>query len=347
MVGVLPGKPGPAPEDGGGRRSLLFTGHVDVVPAIGEGKYGWWDGTVDGGRLYGRGANDMKGGIAAYLTAARCVRELGLELRGDLLLETVVDEEFGSANGTLACRLRGYNADAAICPEPNNLLISASHRGGQQFRLHTRAAGAGMAFGEAVLPDPVTALGHALVALDRYNADRQPRLRRPGFEDSVFPLMPFAMRAGEMLPWGTGESIPETAWVEFWIEIPPGVTQEELQSEMKAAVARAADDAPTLQRVEIRWEERTRFLAGSSAPGDHPILAVLAENLRTATGREPSFGPAPFACDAFIFNLHSPTPVIIFGPRGGNAHALDEWVEIEDLVALAKTYALTIAGWLA
>jgi len=346
VVGVLPGLPS-APGGSARRKSLLFTGHADVVPAIGQGKHGWWDGAIDGGRLYGRGANDMKGGIAAYLTAARCVRELGLELHGDLLLETVVDEEFGGANGTLACRQRGYNADAAICPEPNNLLISASHRGGQQFRLHMSAAGAGMAFGEAVLPDPVTALGHALVALDRYNDDRQPRLRRPGFQDSTFPLMPFAMRAGEMLPWGTGEAIPETAWVEFWIEIPPGVTQVELQSELKAAVAGAAGAAPALQRVAIRWEERTRFLAGSGISGDHPILAVLASNLKTATGREPSFGPAPFTCDGFIFNLHSPTPVVIFGPRGGNAHAPDEWVEIEDLIALAKTYALTIAGWLA
>ena len=120
------------------------------------GQYGWWDGTVEDGKLYGRGSNDMKGGIAAYLMAARCVRELGLELKGDLILETVVDEEFGGANGTLACRLRGYNADLAILPEPNNMLISTAHRGGQQFRLFACAEGVGMGFGETVLRDPVT-----------------------------------------------------------------------------------------------------------------------------------------------------------------------------------------------
>ena len=109
---------------------MLFTGHVDVVPVVGESRFGWWDGTVEDDKLYGRGSNDMKGGIAAYLMAARCVRELDLELKGDLILETVVDEEFGGANGTLACRLRGYNADLAINPEPNNMLISRSHRGG-------------------------------------------------------------------------------------------------------------------------------------------------------------------------------------------------------------------------
>jgi acetylornithine deacetylase len=330
-----------------GRRSLLFTGHIDVVPIVGQGKHGWWDGTVEGGKLYGRGSNDMKGGIAAYLMAARCVRELRLKLNGDLILETVVDEEFGGANGTLACRLRGYNADAAILPEPNNMLVSAAHRGGQQFRLFTCAEGVGMGFGEAILRDPVTALGHLLAALDRYNQERQARPKPAGFENDVFPLMPFVMRAGELLPWGTGEAIPDTAWVEFWIEIPPGVSKEQLQSELKAAVAKAVAVTPALQRVTTRWEERTRFLAGSSMPGNHPILGALAANLRSVTGEPPAFCPAPFACDAFVFNLLSPTPVVILGPRGANAHAPDEWVDVNDLVTLTKVYAMTIADWLA
>jgi acetylornithine deacetylase len=346
VVGVLSSQPGGPVGLAAGRKSLLFTGHVDVVPVVGQGKYGWWDGTVEDGRLYGRGASDMKGGIAAYLMAARCVREVGLGLRGDLILETVVDEEFGGANGTLACRLRGYNADAAILPEPNNMLVSTAHRGGQQFRLFTCAEGVGMGFGETVLPDPVTGLGHLLAALDRYNQERQARPKPAGFEDDVFPLMPFVMRAGELLPWGTGEAIPETAWVEFWIEIPPGVTKEQLQSELRGIVARAVDTTPTLQRVTTRWEERTRFLAGSSMPEGHPIVERLAENLRLVTAETPCYGPAPFACDGFVFNLHSPTPVVILGPRGGNAHTRDEWVDVKDLVTLTKTYALTIADWL-
>jgi acetylornithine deacetylase len=200
VVGVLSENRGGAVGLAAGRKSLLFSGHVDVVPVVGQGKFSWWDATVDEGRLYGRGSNDMKGGIASYLIAARCVRELGLKLNGDLILETVVDEEFGGANGTLACRLRGYNADAAILPEPNNMLISAAHRGGQQFRLFTCAEGVGMGFGETVLPDPVLALGHLLAALDRYNQERQARPKPAGFENDVFPLMPFVMRAGELLP---------------------------------------------------------------------------------------------------------------------------------------------------
>ena len=123
--------------------------------------------------------------------------------------------------------------------------------------------------------------------------------------------MPFVLRAGELLPWGTGEAIPDTAWVEFWIEIPPGVTEEELKSELKEVVAQATAATPTLQRVTTRWEERTRFLAGSGMSDDHPALEVLAANLAAVTGQPPAYGPAPFACDGFIFNLHSPTPVVV------------------------------------
>ncbi len=347
VVGVLNSGPGRYVGRSGDTRSFLFTGHVDVVPAVGEGKFGWWDASIEGGRLYGRGSNDMKGGIAAYLMAARCIRELDLELKGDLILETVVDEEFGGANGTLACRLRGYNADIAINPEPNNMLISASHRGGQQFRLFvTTEEGKGMGFGESDLPDPVTALGHVLVALERYNLERNARPKPAGFEDDVFPMMPFVMRAGELLPWGTGESIPETAWVEFWIEIPPGVTEDELKSDLRSVVAKASESGPALQRMSTRWEERTRFLPGSTMSRENPVLKLLAKNLNSVTGKPVSHEPAPFACDGFVFNLHSPTPVAIFGPRGGNAHAPDEWVEVEDLITLTKSYALTVADWL-
>jgi acetylornithine deacetylase len=329
-----------------GRKSLLFSGHADVTPALGKGRLGWWDATIEDGKMYGRGTCDMKGGMAAYLMAARCIRDLKLELKGDLILESVVDEEFGGANGTLAGRLRGYNADAAIVPEPNNMFVSAGHRGGQQFRLCASAPSIGMGFGSNVLPDPPTALAHLLVRLEQLNAEFNARPKPAGFENDTFPLMPLLVRAGEVTPWGTGDAIPETAWLEFWLELPPGVTKAELQSEFRAMVEKATREIPTLQRVTIRWEERTRFLPGSSIPADSPILKTLGDNFALATGRAPTFRAAPFACDVFLFNLHSPTPCALLGPRGGNAHAPDEWVDTGDLVALTKIFALTIADWL-
>src|SRR6476469_2969805 len=120
----------------GGRRSLLLSGHVDVVPALGEGARGFWDGDVADGRLYGRGAWDMKAGVACALHAARCLAECDVALAGDLLVESVVDEEFGGANGTLAARLRGHHADGAVLSEPTGMTVCHATRGGIQYRLN-------------------------------------------------------------------------------------------------------------------------------------------------------------------------------------------------------------------
>ncbi len=107
-----------------GGRSLLLSGHIDTVP---RGTQPWtrnpFGGEVEGNRLYGRGSNDMKGGVGTNLFVVEALNRLDLVLKGDLVVETVVDEEFGGVNGTLAGRLKGYNADAAIISEPSFLRI--------------------------------------------------------------------------------------------------------------------------------------------------------------------------------------------------------------------------------
>ena len=179
----------------GGGRSLLFSGHVDVVPALGEGAHGFWDGDVEDGRLYGRGALDMKGGVACYLHAPRCLVECGLALAGDVIVETMVDEEFGGANGTLACRLRGHHADGAVLPEPTGMAVCHATRGGIQYRLHARGGEGGMDFGGGAERERA---GHARPASSR-------RPRRPARDA---PLLQFLLQSGEQLPWGTAEGMP-------------------------------------------------------------------------------------------------------------------------------------------
>ena len=108
----------------GGGRSLILSGHIDTVPA---GAEPWtrdpFGAAIEGNRLYGRGSNDMKAGIATNLFVAETLAGMGIRLAGDLTVETVVDEEFGGVNGTLAGRLMGYTADAAIISEPSFLRI--------------------------------------------------------------------------------------------------------------------------------------------------------------------------------------------------------------------------------
>jgi acetylornithine deacetylase len=122
-------------EDRGGR-SLIFNGHVDVVPAgdLANWSYPPFRGTIAGGRVYGRGAVDMKGGLCCALFAAKAIRDAGVRLGGKLIVESVIGEEDGGT-GTLAATLRGYTADAAVIVEPTELCVAPAQAGAQNFRL--------------------------------------------------------------------------------------------------------------------------------------------------------------------------------------------------------------------
>lgn len=310
----------------GGGCSLLFSGHVDVVPALGDGAHGYWDGELEDGRLYGRGSLDMKGGIACYLHALRCLIECEVQLAGDLLVETTVDEEFGGANGTLACRLRGYRADGAVLAEPTGLKVCHATRGGIQYRLHARGAKGGMDFGAGVggQASALHVLASVAVAL------QQAECRRGA------PIYQYLLRSGSELPWGTEEGTPTEGVLEFWAEILPGTSREELEAELRTIVAgAAAADA----KVTLTWEQRTRFLPAFAGDPHAPIAAAM----RAALG-DPQAQPAtaPFACDAFMFEA---TPVVICGPGGDNAHAPDEYVHTDDLDALARAYVRLALDW--
>ncbi len=312
-------------EGQGGGRSLLFSGHVDVVPALGRGAHDYWKGEIEDGRLYGRGSLDMKGGVACYLHALRCLVECGSALAGDLLVETTVDEEFGGANGTLACRLRGYNADGAVLPEPTGLAVCHATRGGIQYRLNASGAKGGMDFGTGAEPSALHTVARVAVALADLERDR------------AAPIYQFLLRSGEELPWGTGEGTPTDGVLEFWAEIQPGTTRAQLDAELHTVAERAAAGG-----VELEWEQRTRFLPALDEDPQAPIVAAM----RAALG-EPEAAPqtAPFACDAFVFAEHSTTPVVLCGPRGDNAHAPDEYVLIDDLHTLAEAYVRLALDW--
>jgi acetylornithine deacetylase len=308
----------------GGGRSLLFSGHVDVVPAHGDGVHSYWDGEIDDGRLYGRGALDMKGGVACYLHALRCLIECGHPLAGDVIVETTVDEEFGGANGTLACRLRGYNADGAVLAEPTGLAVCHATRGGIQYRLHARGAKGGMDFGGGAEPSALVTIARAASAL----ADSEPARGAPIYQ--------FLLQSGEQLPWGTAEGTPTDGVLEFWAEILPGTTRAMLEEELRSTVARAAADG-----TPLHWEQRTRFLDALAGDPAAPIVTAMRDAL---PGRPPPT-TAPFACDAFIFSEHSPTPVVVCGPGGDNPHAPDEYVNVADLHTLAAAYVRLAGEW--
>ncbi|MEM4246134.1 MAG: M20/M25/M40 family metallo-hydrolase, partial [Candidatus Bathyarchaeia archaeon] len=150
----------------GGGRSLILSGHMDVSPKepMPWGEHEPFSGDVAGGKIYGRGGFDMKGGLAAAYMAVKAIVDSSIRLRGDILLESVVDEEYGGANGTLACRLRGYNADAAILTECSCLAVCPATRGDKNWKITIKGT-PGMPYTGGLPTNPVYAMAKIIGAL--------------------------------------------------------------------------------------------------------------------------------------------------------------------------------------
>ncbi|MEP7198788.1 MAG: M20/M25/M40 family metallo-hydrolase [Chloroflexota bacterium] len=326
-------------------QSLLFSSHVDVVAGSKGGRFSPFEPARENGKLYGRGSNDMKGGLAASITAVSCLQSLGVRLNGDVIVESVVDEEMGGSNGTLASRLRGHNADACISPEPNGMLVSPAHRGGRVWEI-TLEGSPGMPFGSDDLVNPAYGIAHLAVAIEAWERARNQRIApHPMYVDAPgLPVVLTAIQAGDFEP-GSGDGVPGSGRLEVWAEVYPGTTAEELEADFIGHLKRVAAETPVLQKCAMQVHEMTRFLPGSEIPSDHPIVQLVSREYAQVLRRAAVIRGAPFACDVFVFNLYSATPCVILGPRGGNAHAPDEWVLMEDLVALTKIFALTAAEW--
>jgi acetylornithine deacetylase len=291
----------------GGGRTLLLNGHVDTV-GLGEMDDPLMP-RLEGGRLYGRGAYDMKGAVAAMMLAAAGARSLGL--RGDVVVAAVADEELASL-GTEAI-LRRVTADAAIVAEPTELRVAVGHRGFVGFELETIGRAAHGSRPDLGV-DAIAKMGPLLVELaaleGRLRAGRSHELLGPG---SIHASL---IRGGQEL-----SSYPAHCVVTGERRTIPGETPEDVERELRDVLARARERDPTLE-AEVRvGVARGAF---ETDPAGSLVSAVLA-----AAGESDVVG-LPFWTDAALI-AEAGTPTVLFGPSGDGAHAAVEWVEVASL----------------
>ena len=331
----------------GGGRSLVLSGHIDTVP---KGTQPWtrdpFGGKVEGNLLYGRGSNDMKGGVGTNLFMAEALRELGIELKGDLIIESVSDEEFGGVNGTIAGRLKGYNGDAAIISEPSFLRICPAQRGGRT--VHITLSSTGGVLPEGKFPtgviDPIR---YFLVKMQEFAEQRKKKAPVHEFyADSVDPV-PVSITKLTTGPWGTGEpiTIPETCQIEMYWQMMPGEKQRDIEREFHEWFEEIMKAAPELFPVKPRIEFPIRWLPGSAISRSEPLIAELAECASHVMGKEPLIQGIEAPCDMYVFHQAFGTPAVLWGPRGGNTHAADEYLEIDSVVAAAKAQLQFVCQW--
>ena len=326
------------PGSGGGGRSLILSGHVDTVPS---GTQAWtrspFSGEISGNRLYGRGSVDMKGGVATGLFALEAMRELDIQTRGDLLFETVVDEEFGGCNGTLAGRVAGFVADGAVILEPSFLRICPAQRGGRTVHLTLEAAGGVLS--EGMFPRGVIdSLREFLLAVEEFAAARRARAAVHPLYAACPDPVPVSLTKITTGPWGMGEpmTIPEQCQIEMYWQTMPGETEAEIDAEFAAWLG----GLPKPPRVErpIRW------LPGSAIDARHPLVETLSDAALAQLGARPKVAGIEGPCDLWIFHEFG-IPAVLWGPKGGNLHAADEYLELDSASDAAAVLLRLICDW--
>lgn len=335
IIGVLPGRPD-AP-------SLTLNGHVDVVSP--EPVAAWthdpWGADVEGNRLYGRGAGDMKAGLIANAFALKAVLDTGLRPRGEVHLQSVIEEEAGGGGGTLACMLAGYLTDGFLTTEPHHLRVTISHGGILYFRVRVvgRTAHAGWAHLGVNAIGKMAPIYHALVALDER---RGREIRFPLYEKGSgrsCHLNIGVLRAGD---WPS--TVAGFAVIEGRMGFVPGETRERAMALVEETVraAAAADEWLREHPPEVEW------FGWKADPWyqdpDHPYVRSLREAVRAVLGHEAEIQGRSSGNDA-RFTQYFGKAGAAFGPAAGNIHGPDEYVDLESLLRTTQVLALHIVDW--
>jgi acetylornithine deacetylase len=337
----------------GGGRSLLLSGHIDTV-ALGDNIWASppFAPEIRDGRLYGLGTIDMKAAMGAMAVLYKAIAEKGVRLRGALNYECVVDEEEGGVNATIAGRLRYGAVDGALIPEGTDLKIYPAARGALISDIifsSTKGTWLDVGKSAAKTADAVKQIGVFLGHIDELSTIRRRStagLVAPfytGYPDPV-PVQVTKVYAGG---WGNQVpiAVPPEGRIELIMQTLPGETREAVYAEMTgwldSVIARYPDDFVT--RPEIR--HRIRWMVPTAIAAYHPLVTTMADSARQVLGDAPPVIGAPFACDMFALTQIFGIPGIIFGPTGANAHAADEYVDVESLFAFWESLLLFVLEW--
>ncbi|MEK3935673.1 ArgE/DapE family deacylase [Sporosarcina sp. FSL W7-1349] len=345
----------------GNGKSLIFNGHIDVVPPGPAEEWKFKDpfsGKIEDGKLYGRGACDMKGGIAAQYIAAKALKKLGIQLKGDLLLETVVGEETMEHElGTSATVDRGYTADAAIVSEPSgppeNLAIVPASPG--LIRLHVtvkgktthasvrrefvRAGGKHSEVGINAVDKAMYIIESLKQLEDEWGFTKRHELFEPG-HFTIHPGIIHGKSHDVDLPF----VVSDYCTIQYAVWYHPDESFEEVQKEITEHVMRAAQNDLWLRENPPKLEFLLNWPA-FNVPKDHPITQATVEAHEEVTGQPAKVLGFAAVADASFLNERG-IPSIIYGPGSILvAHAVDEYVEVEELITAAKTYALVAMEW--
>ena len=332
----------------GSGKSLCFSGHIDVMP-VKEEKWEVFEdpfsGRIKDGKMYGRGTADMKAGTYAGFEALKCIKDLALKLKGDVYAESVVDEENGGVNGTLAARLRNPGIDFAILSEPSGLKMGIESIGGTDWVVNISEEGPGGITTEINLPNPIYKLAKIALALEKYDKEVLSKITVPKAygKDFKIRLLTFQVYSG-----GNGYSqsgaVPLNGHMFFWLESFAYQKEEAYKEKFLNFMHEELSKYDDFKNNFPEFKPVIRYLGGHMTERNHPAISKIREAYKLS-GIKCEEGGVPFAMDAFAFREVCKTEVVVIGPKGSNLHGIDEYVEIDSFFKLIKLMVLSAANY--
>ena len=325
----------------GGGRSLTLSGHIDVVP-VGE-REAWsrdpYSALIEDGRLHGRGSLDMKGGLVAALHAVAAVRDAGVPLRGDLVFESVVEEE-ATGNGALYARLRGPSTDAAIIPELSDEKLLTATLGVIWAELTTTGHSAYVGRAGAAV-NAIDVMQRLLDGVRSLPDMLNEAFSHPAYDGIDTPL---TLNVGTIEGGSWPSSVPLRCRAGVRFSYPIGWSTSDARRALEDRVAEIAarDTWMRDHPPAIRYHG---FLAeGWDISTDEPIVRTVADAVNDETGQPAENGALLGAADARFFR-DAGIPALYYGPTGEGQHGPDEWVDLASVERVARVLARSALEW--
>ncbi len=303
----------------GGGRSLMFNAHMDTVGVAGMNNP--FQARVEAGKLYGRGAYDMKGSLAACMLTMQAVKDM--RLAGDVIFTAVVDEEYASI-GTQAITRR-WRADAAVVTEPTGRQLCIAHKGFVWLDVETTGRAAHGSRPDLGV-DAIAKMGRVLVGLEALADQLQAGEHHPLL--GTGSLHASLISGGQEL-----SSYPEKCLLQVERRTIPGETVQTVEAQIHAVLDRARAADSTFQASMRTTLVRDSFEIAETAP----IVAVLRDQASAVLGHIPDITGATFWMDSALLSAAG-IPTVVFGPGGTGAHALIEWVDLAQVAQCAEIY---------
>jgi succinyl-diaminopimelate desuccinylase len=337
---VAPGRPNVWAVWEGDRpgKTLLFEAHTDVVT---EGSAEDWDhppfgAEKDGGRIYGRGACDTKGNLAAAVAAVRVLKDSGVPFPGSLILCHPVDEE-GMMTGIKAFIERGHadGVDAAVICEPEENQLCIKQKGALRVEVTLRGTMAHGAMPQSGV-NPVTRAARFVVAVEELEREEVERHGEDPFLG--YPSLTPTILMGPDSADPQINVIPASAYVALDIRTVPDQSHSDLVERLEDIIAMLASEDPDFDATLEVIEERPP----TETPKDEPLVRAMARAYGSLTGEEPTYNGVPGATDGTFLHAWAGIPIVTTGAGDREIpHHSDEWVDEEDLLATCKLYAAT------